>query len=339
MILKDIARLAGVSDAAVSIALNNKKGVSDETRERIIGIANEHGYKIKPQDNGKSTVQRNVRFLACIGEGTVEKDFNYTPFFGALIQKLTMQCNIMGYNLLISSVNLNNISGELEEVEKTLPSDGIILLATNLDDKHAKKVAAIQNKLVVVDNSFENMSIDCVTMNNEIGGRQAANHLIKLGHRKIGYAQSRYNSNNLLRRKKAFYDLLYSKEIQIECEFFVSSGIEHATTDFIKVLKTHKKLPTAFACENDYIAIALIKALQESGFSVPEDVSVIGFDDIDNAAIVSPELTTIHVYTDEISEIAVKRITALLENKSKHTCKYFVDTDLVKRKSTKRAPE
>jgi LacI family transcriptional regulator len=336
MILKDIASKANVSEAAVSIALNNKKGVSDETRKRIISSAEQEGYKTKKNKTGeKPGTQRIVRLLACIGEGAVAQGFDYAPFFGALIQKLTMQCNALGYNLLISSVNLNNITDELAEVENTLASDGIILLATNLDVRHIKKVAAIQKKIVVIDNSYDNISINCVTMNNRMGGFQAADHLYKSGHRRIGYAQSKNSANNLFLRKKAFYDYLSENGIQVDCEFYVTGNIEQATFDFIREFKSCEKLPTAFACENDYIGIALIKALQDSGYSVPGDVSVVGFDDIANAAIVSPELTTIRVYTDEISEIAVKRLASLLENRSKHTCKFFVDTDLIKRKSVR----
>jgi len=333
--IKEIARIAEVSEAAVSIALNNKTGVSEETRDRIIGIARENGYNVNAARTKKGT--NNIRFLACIGQGAVDQGFNYAPFFGAIIQKLTVECNKLGYNLIISSVNLNNIRRELEIIEKTLPSDGVILLGTNLNMKQTKQVATIQNKLVVIDNYFDTLPVDCVTMNNKMGGYQAADHLLKLGHQHICYAQSKSLSNNLLKRKEAFFEHLQENGVTVEKEYFVESTIELAVRDFLKILNDDGVTATAFACENDYLAIALIKVLSESGYIVPEDVSVIGFDDIANAAIVSPELTTIHVYTDEISELALQCLVAQMENQKRPSGNYFIDTSLIKRKSTRSA--
>lgn len=337
MTQKEIAQLANVSEAAVCIALNNRKGVSDETRQRIINIASSNGYRVKSKRREREGVNRkNIRFLACIDDRSVDRGFSYAPFFELLIQNMTIQCNELGHNLLMSSINLAALPEELKEIEREAPSDGIILLGTNLNEQEIRHILRVQKNLVVLDNLANNINVDCVTMNNAMGGRQAAEHLLRMGHVKIGYAQSESISNNLTTRRQAFTEALCAHRVELARDWYVSNVVERATQGFLDILNREKdELPTAFACENDYTAIALIKALQEAGYRVPDDVSVIGFDNIPNAAIISPELTTINVYTQAMCKIAMDCIGTIMEKGKLYSCKYLVDTMLVKRNSIK----
>ncbi len=336
MTVKEIAKLAKVSEAAVSIALNHKKGVSEVTRKRILAIANEHNYKTKPKKiKGEEGKQKNVRFLACVGEGIVNSGFSYIPFFGDIIERLTVKCKAFGYNLLLSSVNLNNLAEELAQTEGTLHSDGIILLATNLTQKEVMGVYKIQKNLVVIDNNFKDLNIDCITMNNELGGYQAASHLYRLGHRKMGYVQSKNATNNLFWRKRGFTAFLEENNLSLNKDYYVEGTLEESMVDYKQLfLEYGGDFPTAFACENDYVAISFIKALQKNGIRVPEDISVVGFDNINNATVISPELTTIHVLTEDIGDTALNLLASVMEGKKNYTCKLLIDTKLIKRNST-----
>lgn len=339
MKIDDIARLANVSKSAVSLALNGKNGVSQKTREKVLRIAQEHGYISRPIIKAEHFVQpatKLLRFVACTNEGIVTEQYESLPFFMELIHNLDKQIGSSGYSLMVSSISIESLQEEISRLEQEQKSAGILLLGTNLTPEQINIVADIQPKLVVLDTCFEILNVNFVLMNNMYGAYQAGQYLMKLGHRKIGYVGSNTRMYNFDMRKKGFFQALAENELKIaEKDYFSLSptviSSQDAFKDKIKMLMD--QLPTALFCEADYMAISVIKSLTELGIKVPDDISVIGFDNIFESQVVTPELTTIHVKKDRIALLAVEKLVKQIENNDTDKIKLLVDTELIERKS------
>jgi DNA-binding LacI/PurR family transcriptional regulator len=339
MKIDDIAKIANVSKSAVSLALNGKNGVSEETREKIIKIAQEHGYIPRPimrADQYYQTKSKLLRFVACTNSGIVTEHYETLPFFMELINNIEKHINPSGYSLMVSAVNIESLKDELTRLEQEQSSAGILLLGTNLTAEQIKMVSTIQSNLVVLDTCYETVDTNFVVMNNIHGAYLAGNHLIDLGHRDIGYIESNSRMYNFDMRKKGFLQALNEHGIKIENENYYSISPTTISSQDVfkaKISKRSNDLPTALFCEADYMAISVIKSLSELGIRVPHDISVIGFDNIFESQVITPELTTINVKKDKLALIAVERLIRQIENNDLDRMKIFIDTDLVERKS------
>lgn len=347
MRMEDIAKLANVSKSAVSFALSGKPGISAETRERILRIANEAGYLPRNRSTGSDKVKATLLFLAFTNTGLVLEQYYQQPFFRELIHFVEDRCRMKGYSLLFSSVNMEHIEQDIESLAATNQSAGVILLGTNLSPAQITSIAEKLPQLVVLDNCYEALPIHFVEINNVMGAYQAANHLYNRGHRSIGYIQSSDRIHNFNMRKRGFLTALQEKGIEVDSNHYfnaaptILSSQETLKEQIEAFLQSGGQLPSAFFCECDYIAISAIKSLTELGYRIPEDISIVGFDNITESVIVSPELTTIHVEKETMAQIAVDLLIDSIEQgtSSRVKVKTLVDTRFVERKSTQVHPE
>ncbi|MEH7416260.1 LacI family DNA-binding transcriptional regulator [Neobacillus drentensis] len=339
MKIDDIAKLANVSKSAVSLALNGKNGVSQKTREKVLRIAQEHGYIPRPIIKAEQFFQPNtklLRFVAITNAGIVTEQYESLPFFTDLIHNLDKQIGTSGYSLMVSSISIDNLQDEITRLEQEQKSAGILLLGTNLTPEQINLVASVQPNIVVLDTCFETMDVSFVVMNNVYGAYQAGQYLMELGHQQIGYVGSNTRMYNFDMRKKGFLQALSENGLKIaETNFFSVSPTVISSQDAFKekIKERLNQMPSALFCEADYMAISVIKSLTELGVRVPDDVSVIGFDDIFESQVITPELTTIHVKKDRIALQAVEKLIKQIENNDSDKIKLFVDTELIERKS------
>ncbi|QBP42657.1 LacI family DNA-binding transcriptional regulator [Paenisporosarcina antarctica] len=344
MKMDDIAKLASVSKSAVSLALSGKAGISKETREKILKIVKETGYIPRSMVKAEQVYRMNnsLRFLAIIDSTFVLEQYNKQPFFMELIHYIEEQSRLRGYSLLFSTIDISQFERDIRVLQKESEHNGIILLGTNLNKKQIEAVLAIQKNLVVLDNLVDELEVDFVVMNNIMGAYQACSYMVKQGHKHIGYVQSDFRMHNFESRKKGFEKAQNDLGFQLAEEdiFVLSPSILSAQEQFQKQIKerikNNKALPTALFCENDYLAISVIKSLNELGLRVPEDISVVGFDNISESVIISPELTTVHVEKEMMATKAVEQVIRLINNTGNVRLKTIVDTRLTIRKSCKK---
>jgi len=342
MNLEDIAKLAGVSKSAVSLALNGKPGVSENTRRRILKIAEEHGYRPKARTDAQNGDV--LTFLACVNTGLVQQQYYEQPFFRELIQHIEERCSMHGYSLQYSTVSVDDVERSPRAAVEKVRGRGCILLGTNLD---AGQLAALHQALgphtVVLDTMCETLPVHVVAINNLMGGYQAGKHLCELGHRRFGYLASAERIRNFEERRRGFMAALAECGVTVadEAVFSASPSMLHAQAElrerFANHLAAGRDLPTAVFCECDYIAIGAIKAMQSLGIRVPEDVSVVGFDNISEASIITPEMTTVHVEKKRLAYLAVDLLVDSFEREDGVKQKIAVDTRLVIRNTTIRA--
>jgi len=344
MKMEDIAKLANVSKSAVSLALSGKSGISEETRLKILKIVKESGYLPRSMIKADQVygLTKTLRFVACTNSGIVLEQYYKQPFFMELIHDIEEQCRTRGYSLFFSSVQTDHLEDAIDTMETEHESNGMILLGTNLTHEQIQFIAQKQINLVVLDTCLETCNANFIVMNNVMGAYQAGRYLLDLGHRQIGYVQSNSRMYNFDYRKKGFLQAMAEERLTVEEDHFFSVSPTHISSqeDFIcKIRELKDRLPTALFCECDYIAISVIKSLAELGLRVPDDISIVGFDNIHESTIITPELTTVHVEKGKIAELAVSKLVDMIENGDKVKMKSIIDTQLVIRQSCKAVGE
>lgn len=327
--VKDIAKLVGVSSGTVSNALNNRKGVSDVKRREILQVARSIGY-------GRAPMRRTdnaLRFVIIKRHGAVVDD---TPFFSQLIKGIETESKNNGYDLLISHLNLKDLSSSIIQ-EMSESSNGMIVLATEMRAKDLALFEPAGNPIVLLDSYFYASPYDCVLINNEEGVRIATEHLIQKGHRIIGLLDASSYINNFYYRRKSFFTTMaeYGLPVDPAHEIPLTPTMEGAYKDMKKRMQENFSLPEAYFAENDIIALGVIRALNEEGIRIPEDVSIIGFDDMPYCELSTPRLTTIRVQKMAMGSIAVKTIVDFINGTRNETLKTEVCTSLVERESVR----
>lgn len=335
MTIDEIARIAGTSTATVSLALNNRPGVNAETRQRILAIADETGY-LAAKKEAKRNVSQIVKLIAVSKPETSGIHNFRTSFFAEMINSIQSQCAMLGYSMIYSIVRHESLFAQLREDESRQPSAGIILLGTYLNDDEVGHLAEMNEKILILDRNAMLTPVDTVCINNYMGAFRGAEYLIGLGHREIGYIQSATRVSNLKERRSGFQAALEVHGIGFaeQAVFSNNSYQSDGASQLRRRLEDCGHLPTAFFCENDYNALCLISALHQMEKRVPEDVSVIGFDDVPECSIVVPQLTTVHVDREELARAAVRRIHDMIGEKVQSVSQHIMlDVKLIERSS------
>ncbi len=329
--LEDIAEAVGVSKATVSNALNDRGGVSEKTRQEILVTAENMGYKKFKKK--KNQFEKYIRIILYKKHGFVVSD---TPFFLNVIEGIQRQCRQQNYELLIS-----HVSGKDEnpaEINGGENVSGYLLLATEMLKEDLRKFNHIDKPLVLLDSYFQYEDYDYVLINNKSAAYKATNYLIDKGHQEIGYLHSSKYINNFKFRKIGFKKALQDSDIDINKDYWyqIEPTLEGSYRDMKNQLnQKNKKLPTAFFADNDIIAYGAVKALKENGVKIPEQVSIVGFDDMPYCEITSPKITTIRVFKQYIGKLAVNRLIEKIEEEDQVNQKIEVNCEIVERESVK----
>ncbi|HAX52068.1 LacI family DNA-binding transcriptional regulator [Muricomes intestini] len=298
--IKQISQITGFSPATVSNALNHKRGVNGETAEKIFQAAERLGYR------ADRTISK-LRFVTYRKNGQIIDD---SQIFPAMIEGVERQAKAMGYETTFS--HLNYCASDFEDRLREVTDDTsslVILLGTEMLDEDYKFFMDYRGYLIILDGWCEDMAFDAVLINNTDAAANAIEYLIKKGHKEIGYLRGGYRIKSFQYREYGYYRTLAAHNYPKNPEYIVTLGtrIETAYVDMKYYLEGEPELPTAFFADNDIIALGAIRALEEKGIRIPEQVSIVGFDDIHFGAVSGRGLTTIHVFKQEMGEVAVRR--------------------------------
>lgn len=304
--IRDLSKITGFSPATISNALNHKKGVNRETAEEIFRVARETGYL-------SANAVTKIRLLIFKKNGKIIED---TPFFQSLIEGFEEECHRLGYEMVVSRADQREPDYE-KQVRDLLHEQGaaLVVLGTEMMDGDLKPFCNASCPLVVLDHWSESMQFNAVLINNADAARMMTEHLLDNGHTEVGYLRGAFRIKGFRSRFAGFQIALRKRGISYKEEYTVTLGtsLNEAYQDMLKYLEKNPVLPTAFFADNDMIALGAMKALQEKGIRIPEDVSVAGFDDLPFSEIASPALTTLQVPNREMGKIAVRRVAELIE--------------------------
>ncbi|SKA73730.1 transcriptional regulator, LacI family [Clostridium sp. USBA 49] len=326
--IKDIAKYANVSHTTVSRALNNSPYIKEETKNKILHIAKQLNYV--PNYSAKSLVlQRSYNigvFFSTINQGT-SPDFFYEAVnaINNVIKKK--------YNLIISDTN------EYENfmiIDKKR-FDGIILVSQREEDNiFIHHVLQKEIPIVVVNREIENNSVVNILSADYQGVYNAVKYLIHNGHKDIAIIEGKKGFKSSIDRKEGFINALIDNKIQINNEYIVPGeyNIESGYEGMKKLLSL-PKIPTAVFCSNDNTAVGAMKAIIDSGLKIPDDISIIGFDNSIVCKYVTPALTTIKKPTKEFCTMGAEKLLKIIDGEEVKKERIYINTEFIIRDSVR----
>ena len=329
----DIAYRAGVSQSTVSRALRNSPLVTPETRERIHQIAKELNYRVDKHAASLRSQSSQTLALLLFDDPTSD-DSRINPFFLSLLGNITRCASYHGYDLLLSFQDLE--SDWHVDFELSSRADGIILLGYGDYLSYREKLEKLNADgahFIIWGPRQEGQPGLSLSCDNLRGGYDGARYLIELGHRKIAFIgdRSEHSPEFMLRYQGHLQALQEAGINSVEAPQPEAYNFEQDGYNSVRQLLDTGTSFTALQCASDLVAVGAIRALQEHGLNVPDDTSVLGFDDISAASYMHPPLTTIHQDTLRSSELLVSKLIAQINGEEVDS--ELVIPRLVKRKS------
>jgi LacI family transcriptional regulator len=329
--IKDVAKKAGVSTSTVSHFINKTRFVSDPLKKKIEEVMDELDYY--PNLIAGSLRRKKTRTI-----GFVMPDSS-NLLFTELVKKVEDIFNINGYNVIICNSSYNNLDKEISNI-KTLRSkrvDGILIETVTSKGAHLEQLIKDGISVVVLDCKLPDINLDTIIVNNVKGTFQAAEHLIKLGHKRIAYIDRNIDNSYSLDRKAGYLKALETYGIVLQKQYMVRAktnyfdgGISAAN----EILDLNPR-PTAVIAFSDVIAIGAIRGFADRKIRIPESISIIGCDDVYISNFTVPRLTTIHYPIKELAELSSKRLLTIMNSETaEKPKKTLLEPNLVIRETT-----
>ena len=307
--LEEVARLAGVSRSTVSRVINDQPNVRPATREHVRQAILESGYR--PHAVARSLVTQRTNIIGIAVQESVSTLFT-DPFFAPLLRGATAACNEHKYQLMLSLFPAR--SGQREVYQNVFRNgylDGVVVASTSFDSPLIHQL--LQDGIPTVSvGRHRDPRVHYVDVDNLGGARMAVEHLIKLGHTRIGTIAGRldmaHSHQRLAGYKRALlaHGLDVTEELICEGDYTESSGM----TCMRQLLRAN---PTAVFAASDAMAIGALKVLREACIQVPDDMALVGFDNIPIAGVIQPPLTTVRQPIEQLGAVAVDYLVTLLE--------------------------
>ena len=328
--IKDIAREAKVSVSTVSYALNDgPRSVPDEVKKRILEVASRLHYR--PNRVAKSLITRRSHVIGIVPT-RVEKDMVMGPYFANMLNGIVNACEDKLQDVLI--LTQIHSTASMQALYPLLDGrcDGAIFLAPGEDSPGISYLQEIGFPHIVV--SGRNAGSVCYELDNDSGISLAIDHLFALGHRKIGMLQGPEELRDGYERNISFLKQMRTRGLTVKPEWLVPAGFHPISgLEAGRKLLSMKDRPTAVYCANDEVAIGFYRACKEFNVSIPNDLSVIGFDDSPMTTLIEPNLTTIKQPIDALSRQAADSLIHQIEGIT-HSVSSRFTTSLIIRNST-----
>ncbi len=330
--LRDVARQAGVSLGTASNAMNNKSNVSAETRTRVFEAAASLGYQHPVRTNLATSAPLSV--IGVILKRDAGLALNINPFYSYVLAGIERECQRHNLSMMYANVEVDELNRP-----STPPMlmddqvDGIIMVGTFVQDTIRHIGNDYELPLVLVDAYATGSPYDSIVTDNITGAQDAVDYLIRCGHTKIGLVGSLADGYPSIRERRKGY-LRALKQAGIEQEYIEDSPLSRVGgyNGTIELLRRSPEITAIFAC-NDEVAIGVMNAAREMGRTLPKDLSIIGFDDIDLAQEVNPALTTIHVDKVLMGVLAVRHLRERAEEPTRRAMTISLSTQLIVRES------
>jgi LacI family transcriptional regulator len=340
--IKDIAKRADVSTATVSYVLNNKGKISEETRSRVLKIVNEMNYK-------RNTIAKSLRTSKTNTIGIVAEDitvFNTSSIINGINKFVEEQ----GFHVILTNLRLHQKTGlnysdiknymaEISESIDVLLSrqiEGIIYIGV-----HPRDVTGIIrkiNKPIVYTYCYTAADDYCVNYADKLAAYEITNYFIKMGHEKIAVISGPADSLATCERLQGYKEALRENNLLYDSDYIESGDweFESGVSSIKRILSKNKKPPTAIFAMNDLMAAGAIEAAFEMGYSVPDDLSVIGFDDREFSRFYRPRITTMGLPLNEMGTKSAEILINLIDGKKVDKKSYNIKCRLIERDSVKK---
>ncbi|MGH9402472.1 MAG: LacI family DNA-binding transcriptional regulator [Terriglobia bacterium] len=304
--IKDIARMASVSHSTVSRALQNSSLINSKTAERIQRIARQSGYRVSAVARG--LVTQKTQTIGVVVTAIAD------PFVSEVVSGIEEAANSHGYSVFLAQSNADP-DQEIKVVHSFAERrvDGIVVTSSRVGSLHLQLLAKMNVPIVLVNNQRAGEAVHCVMIQNVEAGRQATQHLIHLGHRRIAYIGDRSGDQSDTERLAGYREALKQAGLTFLPELVVrGDGKPEAGMAAMRTLLGLPQPPTAVFCYNDMTALGALRCLHSDGLHVPQDISLIGFDDLFIASYTQPPLTTVRQPMRQMGLLAAEILLKLM---------------------------
>lgn len=316
--LSEIAQKAGVSIKSVSMVVNKQKGIGKETRERIERIIDELGYE--PNIIARGLKTRSINIIGVLIPNLIN------PSWYELLEGIEKRLRQNNYHMLLAASEYNH-KEEVKIIKEfnSMLIAGIILVPSYTEDRDISFFKKLNKPLILLDGVIRNLSVDTIVHDDINGATTAINYLLENNHKKIVHLAGKKDNYTAINRYKGYKKVMKAKHLfNEENVFWGEYSIESGYKMMIESLSKGKKIDAVFA-GNDLIALGAKKAIEDKGLKVPEDISLVGFDNISFSGNINPPLTTIEL---PLEEMGMKAVKILFERIRKDTDKKFSKTKL-----------
>jgi LacI family transcriptional regulator len=327
--LHDVADLAGVSHQTVSRVINKRDNVRPETRERVESAILELSYR--PNVIARSMAQGNTHTLGCISPNLTD------PAFARIIESAQAEARRLGFFILIGS---SSTAGETKPLLDELLNrrvDGLIMINARDDERYQLLEPLFRNgpPIVYVKNSPVAEAVSSVRCDDIQGGYLATKHLLELGHRQIAIIIGRKNEQCTRERLSGYKQALAEAGLKADDALIIQGNwtSQSGSDAAVELLKIPDRFSAIFS-QNDRMAAGAIRTLRDSGYQIPEDYSVIGYDNIHLSLLIDPPLTTIEQPLEEFGKQAAKILIKTIQSDNPQLVDYCVTPELILRQST-----
>ncbi len=334
MNIYEIAKLCGVAPSTVSKVINNYHGVSEATKEKVLGVIEKQNFT---SNINARQLSKKTSSLVGILLPTSEQVNTDSYFFARIILGFRKKAASMGYDVVFVSRNIFSRKVSYLDHCKYMNIGGVLVVAYNKDDANVLEV--IDSDIPVVSTYYRgNQKVTEIYSNDYAGTQSAIEHFIELGHKNIGYICGSFDTLSAKTRLQAFQDTLEMHNISSSdkwikyAKYYNYEEGYRVMSDWIQL---GEPLPTAIGVASDTIAYGAIKALKDHNVRVPDDISIIGFDDHEASRFVSPELTTIKQNLERIGSIAADTLIRKIQGEN-FTEPITVPVSIIERNSCKK---
>ncbi|MBN2326380.1 MAG: LacI family DNA-binding transcriptional regulator [Candidatus Omnitrophica bacterium] len=326
--LKEIARRAGVTANTVSRALNNRGGISEATQKRILQIAREMNYI---PDRIASSLRSKKSNLV----GVMVPDIS-NPYYADIIRGIEDGAFENGFQILLS-ISQEDQTREWNIIDqfRSLRVEGVLLMPSYESRELIQTIADLSIPCVLINRRYMGYEIPFVMPDNVNGIRQAVSHLVGKGHERIGFLNGHPGSMTSQIRYNAFTESIRESGLELaQCPSVMCAGSYASACEKTKELIQNHSSLTAIMCFSDLLAFGAYKAIRENDLSIPDDIAVVGFDDIELSTIVSPPLTTVQIPRYNMGRAAMKQLLKSMNKESSLSSGEYMETKLIVRNST-----
>ncbi|MBH0230780.1 LacI family DNA-binding transcriptional regulator [Halobacillus yeomjeoni] len=325
-----IAKATGYSPSTVSKVLNNYTDVNLKTKKKILDAVEELGYL--PNSHARSLTTKKswiigVVFIESLGIGVKH------PFFNAVIESFRQHVEIEGYDLLFASRNISNKQKSYLDYFTYRGVDGVVIVSSTYEDEQVQELINSRLPSVVIDLKSDK---SCVVYSDNVRGSfDAVQYLYSLGHRKIAHIAGHSSTFAGKQRLKGFVEVMKKLELPVPEDYIVNGEYFSRDSGYeaMKKLLKLKNPPSAIYAAGDNLAIGAMVAIREAGLRVPEDFSVVGFDDIELSEMFQPSLTTIRQQTELIGKKSGELLLHQINTRMKNVESVVVPVELMVRSS------
>ncbi|WP_027628428.1 LacI family DNA-binding transcriptional regulator [Ruminiclostridium cellobioparum] len=344
---EEIAKIAGVSRSTVSRVINNYSNVPEDTKKKVLEVISKYNYQPNTSARVLAGKQNDTigLFIVSIADTDNPNRLYNNNYFTQFVDAVVECANARGFYVLVNIIYCENDYNKVSEVFLQKRIDGGIVIGTEREvdvlinvSKRGFPVALIDYDAEEIKRSkSDNNNLIVIGSNDYEGTVQAVEYLISLGHQKIGLLAGRLSTYSGRQRYEAFFDTMKKHGLEVNKDFVLHGDfIKSKTADEVKKLIQKGNFPSAIFSSNDDMAITAMDLFKENNIKVPEDISIIGFDNIPLSSLIRPALSTVSTPVYDIVDKAVTELIANIKRNKKGFFSYSYDTKMILRETCKR---